>query len=332
MADSIEVQSLTTGDSMIEWDSFVTASKQGSIFCRSWWLDSVCPNEYEIIILRQSNRILAGMPIRKIKKFGISVINLPPFTQYLGILFASHISDKYEKNLSDEIEYTSLLIKALPKTSIYNVAFNFNFTNWLPFYWTGYTQTTYYSYAIEDLINLEGIFLNFSHAKRKNIKKAQSLVKVHEDISVKTFYNHHKMTLEQKGAKILYSFDLFKRIYENSYSNQSGKSFYAVDDLNNIHSIIFVIFDLNSAYFLISSIDSRFRDSGSVSLLIKHAIEFVSSKSKRFDFEGSMDPSIEYSFRKFGAKPVPYFVISKSNFFLNILQKIYIEIKSKSFK
>jgi hypothetical protein len=332
MADSTVVQSLKTGDSMIEWDSFVTASKQGSIFCKSWWLDTVCPNEYEIILLKQSNRILAGMPIRKIRKFGFSIINLPPFTQTLGILFANHISEKYEKNLSDEIDYTSLLIKALPKSFIYNIAFHFNFTNWLPFYWNGFKQTTYYSYAFEDLTDLNNVFLEFSHAKRKNIKKALGIISIQEDISVDQFYNHHKMTLEQKGSKILYSYDLFKRIYENSYSFKSGKSFYAVDDLNNIHSIIFVIFDLHSAYFLISSIDSNFKDSGSVSLIIKHAIEYVSDKSKRFDFEGSMDPSIEYSFRKFGAKPVPYFIISKSNFFLNILQTLYIQIKSKRFK
>ena len=68
MADSILLHSLKTGDSMIEWDSFVTSSKQGSIFCKSWWLDTVCPNEYEIILLKQSNRIVAGMPIRKIRK------------------------------------------------------------------------------------------------------------------------------------------------------------------------------------------------------------------------------------------------------------------------
>jgi hypothetical protein len=330
MKNSIDIQILKKGNSFNEWDAFVTASKQGSIFAKSWWLESVCPNEFEIITIRQNNRILAGMPVRKIKKYGFTIINQPPFTQTLGILFANNESNRYEKKLSDEIEFTSILIKALPKSSIFDVSFNPNFTNWLPFYWSGYTQTTYYSYVIDDITNLNETFQNFSYAKKKNIKKAQSIVNIKEDIPVEQFYEHHKMTLAQKNSKILYSFNLFKRIYTSAYENESGKSFYSVDDLNNIHSIVFIVFDINSAYFLISSIDSNFKDSGSLSLLIKHSIEFASKKTKRFDFEGSMNPLIENSFRKFGAKQNQYFIIKKSNFLLVFFQYIYIYIKTRS--
>jgi hypothetical protein len=32
-----------------------------------------------------------------------------------------------------------------------------------------------------------------------------------------------------------------------------------------------------------------------------------------FDFEGSMIESVDTSFRSFGAKPYPYFIVSKAN-------------------
>jgi hypothetical protein len=43
------------------------------------------------------------------------------------------------------------------------------------------------------------------------------------------------------------------------------------------------------------------------------AIQFASTVTSAFDFEGSMIKSVERFFRAFGAKPYPYLVISKIN-------------------
>jgi len=119
------------------------------------------------------------------------------------------------------------------------------------------------------------------------------------------------MTLSREGKRIVYSYDKFKQIYETCYDRDSGKAIYCVDDNNNIHSGLFVVWDQNSAYDLISTIDPQFRNSGSASLLIREIIRYVSSKTRKFDFEGSMIESVEQSFRRFGAIQRRYFRINK---------------------
>ena len=97
------------------------------------------------------------------------------------------------------------------------------------------------------------------------------------------------------------------------YENNCGKTWYALDSKDNIHAAILVVFDSESAHYLISTIDPDFRNSGSATLLIKKAIEYVSKHTSRFNFEGSMNCEIENSFRKFGAVQTQYFNISKAN-------------------
>jgi len=309
-----DVEVLSDRDSLHEWDRFVDESPQGSIFCRSWWLKAVAPQRFTILALRKGDRIVAGIPMVHTRKWGYHAIHMPRLTQTLGVLLAPSTSDRYEKRLSREMDVLESLVKAIPKANYFSVNFHPNFTNWLPFYWAGYKQTTYYTYAITDLSDLDRVFLEFAHSKRKNIKKAQGLVEVREDLPAAEFYSHHKMTLGKQRASISYSYDLFERIYNATYENHAGKIWYAIDAERNIHAAIFVVFDCESAYYLISSIDPDYRNSGAASLLLRDAIAYVSQYTNRFDFEGSMIKGVEHSFRKFGATQTPYFNISKGTY------------------
>ena len=308
-----EIQILKPTDSMDEWDEFVTNSPQGCIFCRSWWLEAVCPGQCEILVVRRGPRILAGMPMHRSRKWGVDAIYMPPLTQTLGVLLPPPTSEKYEKNLSAEMDILRVLVKAIPKVSVFNVSYHYNFTNWLPFYWAGFRQTTNYSYALEDLSDLEKVFAGFSHSKRKNIKKAESLVKVKEDLPPADFYANHVLTLGKQGGRITYSSSLFHRLHAATEQRNASKIWYAVDKDSHMHAAIFVAFDAKSAYFLISSIDPDYRNSGAATLLVKRAIEYLAPHTRRFDFEGSMIEGVENSFRRFGARQVPYFAITRSN-------------------
>jgi len=313
MSKSKEIQILKPTDSMDEWDEFVTNSPQGCIFCRSWWLEAVCPGQYEILLVRCGPGILAGMPIHRSRKWGFDAIYMPPLTQTLGVLLHPSASDNYEKNLSAEMDILGVLVKAIPKVSVFNVSYHYNFTNWLPFYWAGFRQTTCYSYALEDLSDLEKVFAGFAHSKRKNIKKAESVVEVKEDLPPTDFYANHVLTLGKQGSRIIYSSSLFRRLHAATEQRNAAKTWYAVDKDGHMHAAIFVVFDAKSAYFLISTIDPDYRNSGAATLLVKRAIEYLAPHTRRFDFEGSMIEGVENSFRRFGARQVPYFAITRSN-------------------
>jgi len=313
-------------DGYEEWDNFVDESPQGCIFCRSWWLKAVCSSGFEILTLRKNGKIIAGMPFYSKIIIRQKFVHMPRFTQTLGVLLAPPSTEKYEKRLSEEMYILDILAENTPKFNYFSMNFHYNFTNWLPFYWAGYDQTTAYTYVIEDSTDLKKVFSDFNYSKKKNIKKAEQLVIVRSDLSSKDFYSHHSLTLRKQGEFISYDYDLFKRIYDTVYKHSAGKTLYAIDKQSNIHAAIFVVFDKKSAYYLISTIDPDYRNSGAATLLLRDAMAYVSQYTKRFDFEGSMIRGVENSFRKFGAIQKPYFIISRNNCSLPI--KILLRLRS----
>lgn len=311
MSIKYKIEILIESDNFDEWDQFVDESPQGCVFCKSWWLNSVCKNGFRIIIIKNNNKIVAGIPLQnELDGNNNKVHNMPLLTQTLGVLLAEKEENNY-KYLSKTMKLIDLLISEIEDYKSFYMQFHYNFTNWLPFYWRGYKQTTRYTYIIPDLNNIDNVFSFFSRRKKRDIKKAKEIVEIKTDILVSDFYNHHKLSLRKNNKNIKYLYNDFKRVYEEAYFRSSGKSWYSIDKNGNICSIIFVIFDKNSAYYLVSSIDPSFKNNGSISLLIWNAMNYFSKKVKIWNFEGSMKKNIEESFRQFGGIQVPYFLITK---------------------
>ena len=259
------------------------------IFSKDWWLDAVCgENNWDVALVEKDGQVVASLPYYMRKKYGLRVITMPKLTQTMGPWIKYPAGQSYSAKLSFEKEIFNNLISQIPKSDLFVQNFHYSISNWLPFYWAGYVQTTHYTYAIEDLSNLDGVFDEFDHSKIKNIKRAEEQVMVQYDLSAKEFYENHKMTLSKQGAGISYSEELFRKIYEAAYMRNAGKTIFAKDRNGNLHSAFFVIWDKQSAYYLISTIDPDHRSSGSASLLMREIIKYVSARTKRFDFEGSM--------------------------------------------
>lgn len=284
------------------------------LFSQDWWLDAVCGEKnWDVAILENNNEIIASFPYFLKKQFVFKGIQLPPFTPQLGPWIKYPENQKYIDRLYFEEEIINKLIEKLPKFDYLTISINPSFTNWLPFYWQGFQQTTKYTYVIDDITNIETIVSDFSYAKKKNIKKASKEVEVKFDLSSQDFYDNHKRSLAQIGKKINYPYTILKNIYDEAYRNNAGKTIYAIDEKRNIHSALFIVWDKNSAYNLISTIDMDYKNSGATSLLIKEMINFLSDKTKKFDFEGSMIKNVENSFKQFGTQQLQYFKIMKFN-------------------
>lgn len=285
------------------------------VFSKPYWMDAVCGEEnWDVLTVEQGGEIVGTLVYYFIQRGKRKLICQPPFTQSNGVWIKYPANQKYEKKLSYEKKIMGELIDQLEQLPLlsYKQCFNVNVTNWLPFYWKGYKQTTYYSYRIMDISDVDKVEKDFSSAKRKNIRRAiKENIQVKYDLPAEEFYNHHKRMLEMEGKTISYSYDLFKRIYDTSYEHQSGRVLYAVDDKNNMQAALFVIWDQISAYELISIIYPQFRNSGCLTLLTWEAIKNLSDTVSQFDMEGSMIEPVENSFRQLGTRQMPYFLISK---------------------
>jgi len=299
-------------DKKEKYREFCDQERSIPLFSRAWWLDAVCGEDnWNVCLVQKGNEIWAAMPYYHYKKLGISRIVQPQLTQTLGP-WIRHSGAKYSKALAWEKDLMEALINQLPSYHYFSQRWHYSRTNWLPFYWKGFSQTTRYTYVIEDLSDLERVYSNFEHSKRKNINKAREVVRVVFHIPAEEFYQNHQMTLASQGENISYSECLFNRLYRAAYERNCGVTIGAYDLNENMHAALFIVWDEESAYDLISTIDPQFRTFGAASLLVKEAIAHVATQTKKFDFEGSMIEGVERSFRQFGAKQLPYFQVKRT--------------------
>jgi hypothetical protein len=287
------------------------------LFSQWYWLDSVCgKDDWDVIILENGNEILATIPYSiSIDEFGNKVIQKIPLTQNNGaFIFYRKDIEKYETRLSFEMKVINLVIDEIEKLPIkkYRQYYHYNFTNWLPFYWRGYKQTTRYTYVIDKNKTIDEIYKGFDGQIRKALKKAEKSLEVKENLDSKIFYSLVEKTYSRQNIKIPFGYDTLKNIYKNLEENNSLKIFYAVDKEKNIHSAVLMGIDQESVYYLISGTDEKFRNSQALTLLIYQGILLAIKENKKFDFEGSMKKNIEIFFRKFGAEQKQYFDISKN--------------------
>ncbi len=286
------------------------------LFMQAWWLDAVTAPDgkmWDVLLYEENGQIVGAMPYHLRSKWGFRIITQPQLTQYNGIWIDYPKDSKLHKRYSFEKRVMDALINQLEKLklSFYSQNFHHSFTNWQPFYWRKFRQTTRYTYQIKDLSDWDKCFENFSYAKQKHIKKEKDDLQVDFSLSANDFYDFHQKTLKQKNTQIEYSKKLFFSIYNEAMKRNQGK-IAALKDNNNLHSALFFVWDNNITYAMISAINPQFKSGGASTEMFWEAIKFVSDKTKVFDFEGSMIEGVAQSFQQFGAEQVPYFNIAKS--------------------
>lgn len=284
------------------------------LFSQYYWMDAICGEErWDVILIEENGNVLGTLVYFLNNIDGYHEIRKAPLTQNNGIIYYYPDGIKYDRRIAFENKVASKIIEKLEELDIikYRQYFHHTFTNWLPFYWRGYNQSTRYTYIIEDTNNIEEVYANFNGNIRKHIKKAEKIVKVFNGMTADEFYELNEKTYERQGIDIPYSFDIFEELYKKLSEQDCMEILYAKDENDLIHSAALFAYDKNTVYYLMSGSNEEFRDSQSLTLLIYEGIKIAHKLGKSFDFEGSMKINIERFFRQFGAIQKPYFDISK---------------------
>jgi Acetyltransferase (GNAT) domain len=285
-----------------------------SLFQKPWWLDAVAPEQWKEVTVENKSAVLARLPYVIKKRRGFTLLTQPQLTQTLGPWLRPSKA-KYAKQLSEQKDLMTELIQKLPPFDYFSHNFHYSITNWLPFYWQGFEQTTRYTYVLENLTDIGKVWDGMMPNIRTDIKKAQYRydLQIRTDLSLDKFLDVNELTFTGKGEKPPYTRNFVHRLDNACKAHNASKMFFAQDNEDKIHAAVYIVWDENSAYYIMGGGNPILRNSGATSLCIWEAIKFSSTVTQKFDFEGSMIEPVERFFRAFGAKQMPYLRISKTN-------------------
>lgn len=305
-------------------------------------MEAVCHGKmWDVALAYDGDKLLGAMPYHYVKRYGMTVVLQPQLTQFSGPVYfydtqvygnssesPSTVSVMSESHrLEFEKRVATMLLSQLEKLNPSAVLMHTSpqITNWLPFYWNGYKQTTRYTYRIPDISDPDAVFASFDkRERRRKIAKMENSTKVSFDMSPRDFADFHRRYWESRGEKDLLSSDIIVRVCTAAIERGQGVVASLHGEDGALLAARFVVFDKQEAHTLLSANEPTLHRSGHSEMLIWLVIKYLSDKTRAFDFEGSMDEGIEYFYRSFGASQTPFFALSK---FRNILVEFLFRIK-----
>lgn len=284
------------------------------VFMEPWWLDATAgPDSWNVVLVESGSGIDAALPFAVLGRRGTRVLGMPQLTQTLGP-WLSPSGDRSASRLAREKDLIGALLDALPACDQYAQSWHYSRTNWLPAYWRGYSQTTRYTYRIPSLHDLDRTWADMQSNIRGDARKAASRfgVAVDSEASLDDFLDLQDQTFARQGKPRPYSRDFIAGVDAAAHAQRARCILIARDPSGRAHAGAYLVWDSESAYYLMGGGNPELRSSGATSLCLWEAIRFASTVTKSFDFEGSMIEPIERFFRGFGAVQTPYFSISRT--------------------
>lgn len=290
-----------------------------------WWLDAVCLPEHWGVALAMDGRgsVIGALPWYKKVRWGLPVVQTPPFTTYAGpwLCYPTEPNFKLQSHYAFEKKVCTELIQQLPKYAFFLQNFRPELLNWLPFYWEGFRQSTRYTYIFDQTTDLATITAGMKNTLRSDLKKAAKLVGYQQENDAwEIVFQLNTASFQRKKRRQPYDSATFKRLHTTLCNRQQMACFLARDVASGApHAGLYLAFDDKQAVVLLTGIVTEHKSSCAIFGLFFEALKFCRERGLSLDFEGSMEPGIEHTFRAFGARQQPYFQVWKAkNRFLEI--------------
>ncbi len=302
--------------------SYCEKQKDIPLFLTPAWMDLICGDNWDVLIEAKGENIHGFLVFPLNNKLGFKRILQPQLTPYSGAWINYPDGQKDLTKIAYEKKVLSSLIERLPEFDELILNLYPTFTNWLPFYWKGFKQTTRYTYKIFKGQNPEALKLQVKDSVRRELAKAERTLQVFKSEDVKNLFDFKVRSFREQNLSFDLNYSFIKRCIEWCIKEEKGQILYAKDEEGSIHAGVFLVWDAHCIYYLFGAADPEYKNSGALTLLLWKGIEMAQSQSKDFDFEGSMLEPVEQFFRNFGAAQLPYHQIVKRNSLLLRLKNI----------
>ena len=287
------------------------APVRGTLFQQPWWLDAVAPGGWSAVRVLHDGELVGYLPYLDDSFPGLRFSTQPVLTPALGP-WVRPTTDDYRHALAYEHEVIAKLISALPRFDYVLQRCPPTFTNGLPFVWAGFDVRVGYTYRLTQLDDLDRVWSGLATQRRRAVRKAQRTLEVVEGGELDPLLRLGDVPFHRARMRVPYERDTVRRVDAACRAHDASSMLVARDADGEDRAAVYLVHDEHATYYLLGGQDEVGRSSGATTLLLWEAIRHASARSTLFDFYGSRIESIERFFRSFGARQVPYLVVSRT--------------------
>lgn len=305
MAKKEIVTRYLSSDEFGEWDQFIEALPEGSIFYKTTWLKAIYGIQnvrFKILVsLNSQEEIIGGIVLGEKRKLGFRFFVPPKYTPYYGYVSRPGAAMS--------------LIRASSQDYIQS-KFSPGTIDVRDYLWNGFTGNIQYTHVLEVPEKEETVFKGFDYAIRKQINKAQKndyLIKKGADENmINEFYDLQEEAFKRQKHDFTFSkqqlTDLINAAGEEAVFIYTGY----IENAPAFSQI--VIRDKKTVYHWLAGGSPQFFSTGLNQLLfweiIKDAIDL---KYRYFDFCGANTASIARYKSGYNFPLVSNFMVEKRN-------------------
>ncbi|ANH80573.1 hypothetical protein A8C56_05845 [Niabella ginsenosidivorans] len=271
-----------------QWDAFIRKSIQYRIYASSIWLDAFSPGWGALINKDYS----AVMPLTIKKKYGISYLAQPRFTQqlgfYSGMPVTDAIKDEFIESARERFPFAEININEAPaqpsqQKKNYTLALDKNYA---------LIRASYYKSLINNSLK-PALKQQLTYCTEPNI---------HEAVNTYRQLYRGKMGLDNKCYSQLTQLAVQMFATGNCFTRQVNRN-------NELLAISLFFRDEQRIYNICSATTAAGRKANANPFLYDRLIQEFAASGLILDFEGSNIAGIEAFYKKFGATLEPYYFI-----------------------
>lgn len=273
------------------WNACIEKAFNGNLYGYSWFLDIV-GDDWNALVENDYERVF---PLVFRKKFGISYIYQPFFTQQLGLYSTTRL----------DTEALHEFIAAIP-ARYRQVEINLNTLNKAG--QGNFRLLPQVNHELDLINSYEKIRKGYSENLVRNLRKAEKA-----DLSVSKNIKPDDIIVlfrENRGKQIRHlhekDYMRLKRIAYTCMYKGIASIQGVYDSRNRLVAGAFFILGNNKAIFLFSGLSEAGRESAAMPFLIDSFIRQHAGRHLTFDFDGSNDPSLARFYKSFGSRECTY--------------------------
>ena len=272
----------------VKWDDCISKSLNGIVYAYSWYL-AIVAGEWDAIV---GDDYVVVFPLVKKRKFGVSYVYQPLFTQQLGAFSTGKIDKQtlelFIGSIPSKYKYQEINLNTFNRLDSTNLKI--------------YNRVTYQLDLVQTYFVLSS---SYNENTRRNISKAIALgVNVNKSSSVEEFIDFQKKNLPVSLPVIEY--EKLRQIIQYSLQNKIGEIYASYTAQNVLCAVAFFVKSNGKVIYLSAASSELGKKNRAMFALVDRFIDSNSESFLTLDFEGSNIENIARFYDGFGAKPSIY--------------------------